>query len=54
MKNDIKIKNQSIYEWKNWIENELTPPFSDATTDEVKYVMEAFLELINIELKNKK
>ena len=38
------IKGQSLEVWEKWIENELTPPIM--IDDEMKYVLEAFLELI--------
>ena len=40
----LTIKGQSLEEWKNWIKGELTPPITVA--DDVKYTLEAFLELI--------
>jgi hypothetical protein len=44
----MEIKGASLEVWKNWLEEELTPPYSNVVenNDEVKYVMEAFLELI--------
>lgn len=42
------IKGQSIKTWKDWIENELTPPVQ--VDSQTKYVLEAFkeaLEMIN-------
>lgn len=40
----ITIKGQSLEDWKKWIETELTPPIT--INDEMKYTLEAFLELI--------
>lgn len=44
-KQDIKVKNTSLEEWEKWIKSELEPPV--IIKDELKYVLEAFLELID-------
>jgi len=41
----MEIKGQKLLAWKAWIVEELTPPVK--VDDETKYVLEAFLELIN-------
>ena len=39
------IKGQSIEEWKNWLNIQINEDPDNLTNDE-KYVLEAFLELI--------
>ena len=41
----IMIKGQPIEDWKSWLESELIPPVK--CSEQTKYVLEAFLELIN-------
>ncbi len=48
---ELFIKGQSLDDWENWINGELTPPLAPIMTDEVVYTMEAFLELIKM-IKN--
>lgn len=47
MKN-IKIKGGTLDVWEKWLEEELTPPYSGLieNNSEVRYTMEAFLELV--------
>jgi hypothetical protein len=44
----MAVKGQSVWKWKKWLEAELNPPLSPAVVaaPEVKYVLEAFLELV--------
>lgn len=46
LKNEIRIKGQSIDTWIEWLNNELEPPH-DLEDDQV-YVLEAFLEALKI------
>lgn len=46
-----KIKGQYLHDWENWIKEELSPPIK--VSEEVKYTLEAFLELIEF-VKNGK
>jgi len=40
----IELKGEPLNAWEKWIKKELTPPIT--VSDEVKYTLEAFLELI--------
>lgn len=42
----IKLKGRPIQEWKNWVDNELSPP--TVSSPEVLYVLEALKESIKI------
>jgi hypothetical protein len=39
--------SNGLLEWKKWLQEELTPPYSDAVSlnPDLKRVLEAFLEL---------
>jgi hypothetical protein len=39
--------SSGLLEWKEWLQEELTPPYSDAVSSDpdLKRVLEAFLEL---------
>jgi hypothetical protein len=39
------IKDQEVFEWIEWVENELEEP--NNLSDQMKYVLEAFLESLN-------
>jgi hypothetical protein len=40
----------SLLDWKKWLEEELTPPYSDAVrcNPQLKWVLEAFLKLATL------
>lgn len=42
--------NNNLLEWKKWLEEELTPPCSDAVygNPQLKCVLEAFLKLVTL------
>ncbi len=48
----IKLKGQTLKQWNKWLTEQLAPPVARALAEpQVKYVVEAFQELIKQNLK---
>jgi hypothetical protein len=44
-----KFGNATLAEWRTWLEEELTPPYSElvGSHGQVKYVLKSFLDLVS-------
>lgn len=42
----MKLKNQPVKKWKKWLKHQLSAENPDNLTNDEKFVLEAFLELI--------